>query len=173
MADKNLADCSGKWGDDLEKITDATSNKNGATIAIVGLPGRGKTQMAVESLRRNIWQADHPSGKFIDMPRMLMEAKSPYQTKGVSEIQILERFTSPRFLVIDDVDRRIESVWENNLIHAILDARYREMKSTIITANQTPEALINSMGVAICSRINEWGGIITCDGRDFRKKGGV
>jgi len=161
----------GEWGRQLNRTIAMTNHDEGATVAIVGDPGSGKTQMAVEVMRQSIWKMTRPSAMFTDIGAMILTMRSPYQSRaGISELELFNSYTIPQFLVIDDADRRGESDWENNMLHAILNKRYGAMKSTILIANQSANVFCQAIGPAMVSRIKENGGIIECNANDFRAR---
>lgn len=139
------------------KVIDA-----GGMLALIGIPGTGKTQIATEC------------GKYICMiPKSCVYVKAQEFFKTVreaygpgrplTELQIIKRFRRPHLLVLDDLHVRAESEDENRLLHFILDKRYDDMTPTIVVANQSPAEFRESIGDPLFTRLKETGGYIECN----------
>lgn len=80
-----------------------------------------------------------------------------------SEADIIAALRKPRLLVIDEIGKRGESDWENNVFFGLIDARYRDMTDTILIANLEPAAFSVCVGASLADRMKETGGLILAD----------
>jgi len=64
--------------------------------------------------------------------------------------------------VIDEIGKRGDTDWENNLLFHLLDKRYQDMTDTIVLANLTAEEMAKSLGPSLSDRMSETGGLIEC-----------
>jgi DNA replication protein DnaC len=154
-----------RWKAAFEKIR--VMGKD-ALVALVGINGNGKTQIAVELMREATSRGE--SALWVTATRMLMDVKACYRDEAkTTEREVVERYTRVELLVIDEIHRRRGSDWENALIFEIIDTMYNARKPVIVIANQTPAEFEASMDGSIISRMNETGGIIHCDWESFRE----
>lgn len=160
----------------------------GFTSALIGDRGGGKTQMAVEVVRRRCGELDpailaglrlsvdrprYPGPRYMRMTDLLMRLRATYgRDSNETEIQVIERYTSPTLLVIDEAHERGETAWENRMLPHILDVRYGAKRDTLLISNQSPEAFEAAMGASIYSRLAETGGVVVCDWGSFRDGAG-
>ena len=138
---------------------------SGYIMALIGIRGGGKTQMAVECIKENC--NNQRAAFYTTAMEIFIKIKSGYSS-GTDEMQILSQFKKPKLLVIDEAQERGETDWENRLLTHLIDNRYSAVNDTIIISNQVEGEFIKSMGTSIISRIKETGGIILCDWESFR-----
>jgi len=156
----------GPWAQELEKIN--KKQGEGFLCVLMGRRGTGKTQMSVCSIH-NACENLRPS-MYIKAQDLFISLRQAFRKDGDSEAEIIRQFTDPRFLVIDAMEERGETPFENRLLNHIIDKRYDNCDDTLLITNQTPEAFEDSAGPSIISRIHETGGKIVCDWDSFRKK---
>jgi DNA replication protein DnaC len=141
---------------------------SGFLIALIGIRGCGKTQMAVELIRAQIQRLK--SAHLTTAMDIFLDIKSAYRKDSeIDERQILNRFFEPRLLVIDEIQERAETAWEDRILTHLVDRRYKDERDTILVGNSTREKFEKEMGASIVSRLNETGGIIVCDWESFRR----
>lgn len=156
----------------------------GATACIIGPRGTGKTQLATEIARRvnrhkcdqwrkrrehaHSWEPS-PQAVYVHVMEIFMAIKATYQSDATQgERQSLDRFIRPRVLVIDEVQERGETDWENRMLTYILDKRYQQGRDTLLLANMKPTDIQDKLGASIVSRMQETGGIVECNWPSFR-----
>lgn len=155
----------GRWGEELSKLKSKIGT--GFSAALIGGRGNGKTQMAVELMRYAAEMSR--TSLYTTAIGFFMAIKSTYKKEAdKTEEEIVTRFSKPKLLVIDEVGRRGETDWENNLLFELLNRRYAALKDTILICNQTAAEFSAGIGPSIISRMNESGGIIQCDWPSFR-----
>jgi DNA replication protein DnaC len=136
----------GPWGQKLVALE--TRLGQGVLIGLVGNRGAGKTQLAVE-LMKQLVQKGRPA-LFRTAMEIFMRFKASYRSGSAeSELDILRAHRRPSLLVIDEVARRGESEWENNMLFELLNQRYADMTDTILTCNLSAAELEASLGLRI------------------------
>lgn len=152
-------DMSGPWGETLRGVT--ASLGTGRMWAICGTRGNGKTQMAVEAMRHATQLG--MSARYVAATEFFAAIKATYRKDwSETELQVIERFRKPRLLVIDEIGKRGDTDWENNLLFLLLDKRYADMTDTIVVANLDADKMGENLGPSIASRLGETGGLIEC-----------
>ncbi len=156
----------GPWGAAMEKVSALLGT--GFLVALIGPRGTGKTQMAVVLMHKITKHLR--SAKYRTAEEILLDFKATFRPNSEeSERDVFERFCRYRLLVIDEATRRSDSDWANQLLFAVIDRRYGEMKDTVLISNQTKDVFDESLGESVVSRLNETGGIIECNWPTFRQ----
>jgi len=137
----------------------------GFIIGLVGRRGTGKTQIAVQIAKDVANAGKRPlystaMGFFLDI-------KESFRNNG-SERAVIEQYCIPAYLVIDEMQERGETPWEDRLLTHLIDRRYQHEKDTILISNQTQETFLASIGESISSRLIETGGVALCDWPSYR-----
>jgi DNA replication protein DnaC len=95
--------------------------------------------------------------------------RKSYSTGG-SEFDAMKRFTDPRLLVIDEMQERSDTPFEDRVLVNIIDNRYGRMLDTVLIANSTPEQFAKAVGPSIYSRASEVGAVVECNWPSFRER---
>ena len=165
LMNRDKIDRSGLWGSTEAKLIGLSGS--GFLVALVGHRGPGKTQMGVELMVRRT--EGLKTARYCTATEFLMHIKGTYKaTEKLDEEDIIGRFVRPDLLVIDEYAKRRETDWEHLILFELLDKRYREMRDTLLIANQTKEEFIESLGPSLASRMQETGGIIECTWENYR-----
>lgn len=139
----------------------------GFLFALIGTRGVGKTQMGCALISENATRLK-PS-RFVSAMDIFLDLKASFRKDApTAERDIVEDYCKPRLLVIDEVQERAESPWEDRILTHLINRRYNDEKDTLIIGNITPETFRATMGNSIVSRLNETGGIISCEWESFR-----
>jgi len=156
----------GAWGEKFATVR-GLLGKEGVIIALIGGRGSGKTQMAVECIRA--LARDGKVSNFCTAMSFFMRIKSTYRKDATeTESDVIRELSNPSLLVIDEIARRSESEWENNLLFELLNRRYNDMLDTIVICNLPKDEFEASMGSSLVSRMTENGGIVDCNWGSFR-----
>jgi len=156
---------SGEWGEKLEVLKSKLGT--GMIVALTGGRGNGKTQLGVEIMK--IVSASLEKCYFFTATEFFMLIKSTYKNDATrNEAQILSDLRKFKLLVIDEIGKRSESQWENNLLFELINKRYGDMTDTLIIDNRQKTDFIATIGPSLASRISETGGIIECGWASFR-----
>ena len=109
----------------------ATAEKG---LLLMGPSGVGKTHLAVAALRELIRRGH--AGVFCDYRELLKEIQASYNPASEStEMSILEPIRTVEILVLDDLGASKPSDWVRDIVGIVLNARYNERRTTIITTN--------------------------------------
>lgn len=149
----------------------------GGMACILGQRGTGKTQMACELARAFIAKRVE-QGKDEDTPVLYVRAMELFGAlrgafrKGSdqTEMDALSRFRKVPLLIIDEIQERGESEFEDRMLVLLLDQRYGDMKPTLILSNLARAELAASLGKSVVSRIQEVGTVIECTWPSYRAK---
>jgi len=140
---------------------------DGFIIALLGPRGTGKTQLgcslcqtAAERGRKCLYGS--AMGFFLDIKESFDGVKS--------EKAVIDHYIKPSLLVLDEMQERGQSQWEDRLLTHLIDRRYSAKKDTLLLSNQTSKQFSEAMGESVISRILQTGGIATCDWESFRTK---
>lgn len=140
---------------------------SGFTVALVGVRGNGKTQMAVQLMVAATEQLK--SAKFCTAAKFFMAIKASYRKDSQdTEFEVLRDYRSPALLVIDEIGKRSDSGWENSLLFELLNDRYNDMTDTVLIDNRPKADFVSAIGASLASRMSESGGIIECNWESFR-----
>jgi DNA replication protein DnaC len=107
-------------------------------LLLMGPSGVGKTHLAVASLKELIRHGH--GGLFCDYRELLKEIQASYNAASEStEMAVLEPVRTAEILVMDDVGASKPSAWVLDIIGLVLNARYNERRTTILTTNYFDE----------------------------------
>lgn len=169
VAESRLPQCA-EWNAKLESI-ERLLREPGAIVALVGPRGTGKTQMATvaayDLAARYLEKGFANSCKYARAVEFFMAVKDSYSSSS-SEMEAFAPFVVPKLLVIDEVQVRNGTPWEDNAITYLVDSRYSDCKATVLISNQTVDGFRSSMGDSIMSRLSETGRILLCGWASFR-----
>lgn len=132
--------------------------RQGGGLYIVGATGCGKTlyaaAMMLESIRLTFIEQTPPSQHyFTTVPNLLDEIRQSY--KDNTEHEILSKYYSNQFLVIDDLGIQKVTDWSLEKLYQIVNFRYENLSPTIFTSNLGGQRLAEMLGERIPSRIEQ------------------
>lgn len=158
--------CSKEWTDQWLKLKSALGI--GSIFVILGNRGSGKSQMSVCAIRESCKSLR--SSRYEKALNFFLDVRKTYKKDSqATENDILKEYCEPFLLVIDAVENRSESPFENMLLNHLIDIRYDQMKDTILIGNQNENEFAASMGPSIVDRIHECGVKIICNWTSFRR----
>ncbi len=103
-------------------------------LLLMGPSGVGKTHLAVAALKELIRRGH--GGLFCDYRELLKEIQASYNPASEStEMSILEPVRNVEILVLDDLGASKPSDWVRDIVGIVLNARYNENRTTLITTN--------------------------------------
>lgn len=136
-------------------------------VAFLGNRGAGKTQLAVELIRQEIIRKR--SGRFTTVTDFLMDIKATYKAASTeTERSVLEDYSKPHLLVLDEIDRRSGNPWDDNLVFTLVNRRYNNMKGTVMISNFDPDEFKKKVDPSLADRARENGGIIHFNWKSYR-----
>ena len=160
--------------------------KNGQSVFLTGVCGSGKTALAIALM--NSWFANSMQAtedgdilpfkgvpRFITTQELLLKIKQSWHEKenlrGESEASILDKFSSPPLITLDDIGAEKPSEWARGVLVLLIDRRYRDAKQTIFTSNLGLQELSEKIDDRISSRICEMAIVIDMGKKDWRVYG--
>lgn len=139
--------------------------QDGGIVALIGPRGTGKTRLAAEAMRN--FSPDQ--GAYTTAMGLFLRIRASFGKKsGEAESDIVSEMVSTPLLVLDEIQERGNTPWEDRLLTHILDKRYGAMTPTIVIANLTEAGLVDCLGDSIISRLQETGGVIEIAGPSHR-----
>lgn len=155
-------------GDGWLRLTQRIRAKigTGFIIALVGRRGTGKTQSAVEIAKDVANVGKRPL--YATAMGFFLDIKESFRNTGGSERSVIEQYCLPSYLILDEMQERGETPWEDRLLTHLIDRRYQHEKDTLLISNQTKESFLLSIGESVASRILETGGVAVCDWPSYR-----
>lgn len=161
----------------VARFTEARSrDAQGRGIFMEGLPGVGKTHLAVAILRQ-ILQPGAARGLFYDTRELLRIIRSTYDASiRTTELEVLRPVLTADVLVLDDLGAEKTSEWVDETMNLIVNTRYNERRMTVFTTNYLdipddtdPNALVFRIGHRMRSRLHEMCEFVQMDGADYRE----
>lgn len=157
-------------------------------LLFVGDVGVGKTHLAVAILRELV-TAKGVTGSFYDFRELLAKVKTTYQPgSDVGELAVLGPVMSAELIVLDELGAAKLTDWVFDTIEHIINARYNDGKTTIITTNyantvaeasadpyaraMTQETLRDRIGARMHSRLQQMCDVVEMHGQDWRARRG-
>jgi DNA replication protein DnaC len=159
-------------------------------LLLSGSVGVGKTHLAVGIIKTLI-TSKGISCLFYDYRELLKEIQNSYNDSvRVTELDVLRPVFETEILVLDELGAVRPTEWVWDTVSLILNTRYNENRTTIITTNYPDdpvaesggqsefaraqraarrETLTDRIGERMCSRLSEMCRTVRMDGQDFRR----
>jgi DNA replication protein DnaC len=140
----------------------------GRGLWLHGEVGTGKTTLAMLVSRAAL-----DAGRSVaiySLPRLLAEIRATFESDGDgSYVSFLDRLAAVDLLHVDDVGAEKTSDWVLEQLYAIVNARYEEERSVVITTNLERDALATQITERTVSRLEEMCTLVPLYGEDARK----
>jgi DNA replication protein DnaC len=171
----------------------ALQNPKDRGFALLGAPGVGKTHLAVAAMRQiaRLWGLQRLSEtgaeiyrdpktmveqnmRFINVPIFMDQLRDSIKYSE-SKAQDLWSFALERasVVVLDDFGKEKATDWVTERLYVLIESRYQNMKSTIVTSNLTLDQLDDLGYGASVSRLQETGRVVRLDAKDQRPEIGA
>ena len=125
----------------------------GRGLWFVGDVGTGKTTLAMLVSKAAI--AAGRSCAIYSLPRLLNLLREATFSDDDTKIDLLDRLSQVDLLHLDDVGAENSSEWVLEQLYSIINARYEDERSLVITTNLSPEELGEQIGERTVSRVIE------------------
>lgn len=149
-------------------FTDSIDEQLGAGRGLwfMGPVGTGKTTLAML-----VSKAALEAGRSVaiySLPRLLNEIRDIHRAER-SHIDLLDRLTAVDLLHVDDVGAERTNEWVLEELYSIVNSRYEEQRSIVITTNiDDHDALCEQIGARTVSRLTEMCQEMPLSGEDRR-----
>jgi DNA replication protein DnaC len=155
----------------------------GTGLLLTGSIGVGKTHLAVGILQALVSERG-ATGLFFDYRDLLKQVQNSYNSQvRETELEILRPVFEAEVLVLDELGASKPTEWVWDTVAHILNTRYNDRRTTIITtnyANGAPlstvtdgrvreETLGDRIGERMRSRLQEMCVVVEMQGEDFRQ----
>ena len=145
------------------------------SLLLAGPSGIGKTHLAAAIL--NACADKGIGGLYCETAALLTRLRSTYdKDSGTQDTDILRRLSNADLLVVDDLGAEQLTQWGQNMLHAVLNARYNQDLATICTTRLPPgpherDSLLFEIGGRLLSMLHQMCDVIEFDGADYRHAG--
>ena len=171
------------------KFAEEYDPRDGTGLLIIGKIGVGKTHLAVGIMKELMLNRGHAC-LFYDYRELLKEIQNSYNASvQATELDVLRPVFDAEVLVLDELGAVKPTEWVWDTVSLILNTRYNDNRTTIITTNfpdgppalgsgslsaarsaTREETLGDRIGERMRSRVHEMCRIVQMDGQDFRQK---
>jgi DNA replication protein DnaC len=153
-----------RFANHIEEQLDA-----GRGLWFFGSVGTGKTTLAM-LVSRYALEAGR-SVAIYSLPRLLAEIRTTFDDdRANSYTDLLDRLTAVDLLHIDDVGAEKTSPWVLEQLYAIVNARYEDERSMLITTNLERDELAEQINERTVSRLEEMCEVLPLWGPDARQQ---
>lgn len=168
--DKNALEMALRYVQKFSKL-----RKSGNGLYLTGICGVGKTHLAT-GIALSLIEQEY---KVICKPSvtMLADIKATYDdNNNLNEYELLKDYLRADLLIIDDLGKELITDWSLSMLYTILNMRYEDCRSIIVTTNYTDAELIERLSrkgdrvtaVSMVSRLHEISYDVPVKGIDFR-----
>jgi len=141
----------------------------GRGLWFAGSVGTGKTTLAM-LVSKHALQAGR-SVAIYSLPDLLVRIRATFNDdRSDAYLQLIDRLTKVDLLHVDDVGAEKTSEWVLEQLYAIVNARYEEERSVVITTNLERDALAEQITERTVSRLEEMCDVLPLFGADARKE---
>lgn len=142
--------------------------KTGRGAIFIGMPGTGKTHLAV-GIGMHLMRQGRPV-LFSTVMRAIRRIKDTW-SRGAeeSESQAVAALVFPDLLILDEVGVQFGTETEKNLLFDVLNERYEKRKSTLLLSNLPLNEVRAYLGERVFDRMREDGGDVVTFGWESQR----
>jgi DNA replication protein DnaC len=127
--------------------------KRGNGLILSGLPGTGKSHLAIAILQALLPET---CGRYTTCMNVIRSVRNTWRKDSEhSETEILAAYADFPLLVLDEIGAQYGTDGEATILFEVLDRRYRDMKPTIFLTNQNQKGLAEFVGERTFDRMRE------------------
>lgn len=132
-----------------------------AMVALLGRRGPGKTHMACALV--NAFRSRERHALYLDAMDYFIELQETYDDHARrSQSAVEKKYLAPELLVLDAMEERADTAWNDRMLVRLIDKRYKAELSTVLISNEEVPAFNARVGPSIADRIRDDGGRIEC-----------
>lgn len=132
----------------------------GRCLMLLGHVGNGKTHLAASIAAVVVDQHRH-NVLYTTVSRVCQQVKASYgKESSQSERDALEIFRTPELLILDEVGASYGTDFERMVMFEVVNARYEDLKPTIVISNLDAPGLANALGDRTVDRLREGRGVV-------------
>jgi DNA replication protein DnaC len=142
-----------------------------------GDPGVGKTHLAIALMKEAI-RRKGARAVFYETRELLKLVRDTYTNQAeATELEVLRPVLEADLLVLDDLGREKKSEWVEETLGLVVNTRYSERRTTVVTTNlqdvdnTDPSSVALQLGLRIRSRLLEMCDWLKIDSHDTREVG--
>lgn len=142
--------------------------QRGRSLVLTGGPGTGKTHLACV-IASTVINAELAKVRFVTVSDMLRRIKETYaKDSPLTESNVIAGFSNCDLLIVDEVGVQVGSEHEKLLLFDVLNARYQDLKPSILISNLSAEELETFLGHRVMDRYRECGVVLAFDWASHR-----
>lgn len=142
------------------------NHREAQSLFLLGETGVGKTYQAYGALKSALWKEEKVSWQAVSEADLLGSMRP---RNGVDPETELAKYRTAGILLVDDFGSSKASEWVEEVTYRIVNWRYEHMKPTIFTSNLTPDAIKDSVGDRVASRLTGMCKRVVLEGSDRRR----
>ena len=138
---------------------------SGRGLWFAGSVGTGKTTLAMLVSKTAL--AAGRTVAIYSVPRLLNLVREAMVSEQ-GKLDFLDRLTSVDVLHLDDLGAQTQTEWVLEQLYSIINTRYEDQRSIVVTSNQFPDELSDVIGERTVSRLSEMCDLLPLAGTDRR-----
>jgi len=156
-------------------LTCRTMLGSGFLVAFNGSRGTGKTRAAVSVMKQACLLAARRNEQhrrpalYAKTVEFYLSIRAAFGKDDRTEADTLRPYQEVGLLVLDEIQERGATEWEDRILNYVIDKRYDNGLDTILISNLKPEDFSRNVGPSISSRIVEKGELFSFTNPSFRK----
>lgn len=141
----------------------------GEGLMLCGMPGTGKTHLAV-SIAREIARGLQGSVFITTAARIIRAFRRTWAGNSeFSELDVLAKYCDPDLLIIDEIGVQYGTDSERNILFEVINDRYEYLLPTILISNLPLNELEDMLGERTVDRLLQGGTVLTFDWPTYRR----